>query len=163
MSGISSPRGTVEQAPDGARLVFRRDYPDPVEDVWAALTEPARLGRWIGRRLAHEWSLAIIASLLLAVVLTWPTLRYPLHTIPQDIWDPTLQAWQMAWSGHILLTNPGQLWHANTFYPEPWSFAFSDTLLGFGTAATWPLLAYVREEAGDGGSDIVEEKSYAPY
>jgi len=48
MSGISSPRGTVEQAPDGARVVFRRDYPDAVEDVWAALTEPARLGRWIG-------------------------------------------------------------------------------------------------------------------
>ena len=59
--------------------------------------------------------------------MTWPTLRYPLHTIPQDYWDPSLQAWQMAWSGHILLADPGMLWHANTFYPESWSFAFSDT------------------------------------
>jgi MFS family permease len=66
--------------------------------------------------------------------MTWPTLRYPLHTIPQDIWDPTLQAWQMAWSGHILLTDPAQLWHANAFYPESWSFAFSDTLLGYAPA-----------------------------
>ncbi len=48
MSEISSPRGTVERAPGGARVVFRRDYPDPVEDVWAAVTEPARLDRWIG-------------------------------------------------------------------------------------------------------------------
>ena len=25
----------------------------------------------------------------------------------------------MAWSGHILLTDPARLWHANAFYPEP--------------------------------------------
>ncbi|MDG4834758.1 hypothetical protein O7627_36440 [Solwaraspora sp. WMMD1047] len=102
---------------------------------------------WIGRRLTHEWSLATIASLLLAVVMTWPTLRYPLHTIPQDIWDPTLQSWQMAWSGHILLTNPAQLWHSNTFYPESWSFAFSDTLLGyapFGMIGSGPTAAVLR-------------------
>jgi hypothetical protein len=111
---------------------------------------PTRVGMirgWIGRRLAHEWSLATIASLLLAVVMTWPTLRYPLHTIPQDIWDPTLQSWQMAWSGHILLTNPAQLWHSNTFYPESWSFAFSDTLLGyapFGMIGSGPTAAVLR-------------------
>ena len=28
---------------------------------------------------------------------------------PQDYWDPSLQAWQMAWSGHALLTDPAQL------------------------------------------------------
>lgn len=48
MTGISSPRGTVEKDPGGVRVVFRREYPDPVEDVWAAVTEPARLERWIG-------------------------------------------------------------------------------------------------------------------
>src|SRR5690606_16103030 len=83
----------------------------------------------------------------LAVVMTWPTLRYPLYTIPQDIWDPTLQAWQMAWSGHILRTDPTQLWHANAFYPERWSFAFSDTLLGYapaGLIGTGPTAAILR-------------------
>nr|MDT0663124.1 hypothetical protein [Micromonospora sp. DSM 115978] len=115
--------------------------PEPVP------TKLGRAGRWVGHRLIHEWSLATVASLLLAVVMTWPTLRYPLHTIPQDIWDPTLQAWQMSWSGHILLTNPGQLWHSNTFYPESWSFAFSDTLLGyapFGMLGTGPTAAILR-------------------
>lgn len=29
-------------------LVVRRTYPDPVEDIWSAITESERLGRWIG-------------------------------------------------------------------------------------------------------------------
>lgn len=29
-------------------LTLHRDYPDPIEDVWAAFTESERLGRWIG-------------------------------------------------------------------------------------------------------------------
>jgi uncharacterized protein YndB with AHSA1/START domain len=45
---ITSDRGTVEATADGARVVFRRSYPDPIEDVWSAVTEPERLQRWIG-------------------------------------------------------------------------------------------------------------------
>ncbi|RFU23100.1 SRPBCC domain-containing protein [Geodermatophilus marinus] len=42
-------RGTVTELPDGRRrLEFRRSWPDPVEDVWSALTEPERTVRWIG-------------------------------------------------------------------------------------------------------------------
>ncbi|WP_326561839.1 hypothetical protein [Micromonospora sp. NBC_01796] len=123
---------------------------DPV-DRWSAFAPapeptPGRLSR-ITRVLAHEWTLAGLASLVLAVVLTWPTLRYPAHTIPQDIWDPTLQAWQMSWSGHILMTNPALLWQSNAFYPESWSFAFSDTLLGYAPAGMighGPVAALVR-------------------
>jgi uncharacterized protein YndB with AHSA1/START domain len=29
-------------------IVIRKQYPDPVEDVWAAVTESDRLGRWFG-------------------------------------------------------------------------------------------------------------------
>jgi uncharacterized protein YndB with AHSA1/START domain len=32
----------------GRTVTLRREYPDPVEDVWAALTEPEWLARWIG-------------------------------------------------------------------------------------------------------------------
>ncbi|SCG50230.1 hypothetical protein [Micromonospora inositola] len=115
--------------------------PDPV------LTRPRRAVRAVGRFLVHEWTLAVVAALALAVLLTWPTLRYPLYTLPQDYWDPSLQSWQMAWSGHILLTDPAQLWHANTFFPEKWSFAFSDTLLGYapaGMLGTGPEAAVLR-------------------
>ena len=42
-------RGAVTRLDDGRqRLEFRREWPDPVDDVWAALTEPDRLARWIG-------------------------------------------------------------------------------------------------------------------
>nr|WP_307826187.1 hypothetical protein [Micromonospora humida] len=111
---------------------------------------PGRTGRAVratGRFLVHEWTLAVLASLALAVGMTWPTLRYPLYTLPQDYWDPSLQAWQMAWSGHALRTNPGQLFQSNTFFPEPWSFAFSDMLLGYapaGLLGTGPDAAVLR-------------------
>ncbi|MGK5737730.1 hypothetical protein [Micromonospora sp. URMC 103] len=127
----------------------------PKPDPWAAfapapepvLTRPRRVARAVGRFLIHEWTLAALGSLALAVLMTWPTLRYPLYTLPQDVWDPSLQAWQMAWSGHVLLNNPAQLWQSNTFYPEVWSFAFSDTLLGYapaGMLGTGPEAAILR-------------------
>ncbi|MFD5090140.1 SRPBCC family protein [Amycolatopsis thailandensis] len=33
---------------DVTRLELRREYPDPIEDVWSALTESDRTARWIG-------------------------------------------------------------------------------------------------------------------
>ncbi|WP_405428792.1 hypothetical protein [Micromonospora sp. NBC_00617] len=115
----------------------------PVEaERWEAFAsapepQPSRLSRAthaVGRFLVHEWTLAALGALALAVLMTWPTLRYPRYTLPQDHWDPSLQAWQMAWSGHILLADPARLWQSNTFFPELWSFAFSDTLLGYAPA-----------------------------
>ncbi|MGC5018860.1 hypothetical protein [Micromonospora sp. DT47] len=124
-------------------------------DPWSAFApapepvpgRPRRAARAVGRLLRHEWTLAAFGALALAVALTWPTLRYPLYTLPQDYWDPSLQSWQMAWSGHILRTNPGQLWQSNTFFPEAYSFAFSDTLLGYapvGMIGTGPDAAVLR-------------------
>jgi len=128
---------------------------EPTDDPFTAFgpapeSRPGRLVRArqaVVRVLIHEWSLATVAALVVAVAMTWPTLRYPLYTIPQDTWDPTLQAWQMAWSGHILLTDPTQLWQSNTFYPQSWSFAFSDTLLGYapaGMIGDGPVAAVLR-------------------
>ncbi len=46
---LDTRRGVVTTEPDGRRrLEFRRSWADPIEDVWAALTEPERLARWIG-------------------------------------------------------------------------------------------------------------------
>ncbi|MFC7547125.1 hypothetical protein [Plantactinospora sp. GCM10030261] len=151
--------GTVERA-GSATKTAEGDASGAGEDGesdgrWAAFSPAGetvagrarRVGQRVGRILAHEWTLAALGSALVAVLMTWPTLRYPRYTIPQDTWDPTLQAWQMAWSGHILRTDPAQLWHSNTFFPEPWSFAFSDTLLGYaplGMLGTGPEAALLR-------------------
>ncbi|MFG2050572.1 hypothetical protein ACGFIW_24435 [Micromonospora sp. NPDC048935] len=90
---------------------------------------PTGWDRW--RWARPEWILAALGSLLLSVLLTWPTMRHPASTIPNDVGDPTLQAWQVAWSGHALLSDPAGLWHSNTFFPEKYTYAYSDTLLGY--------------------------------
>jgi hypothetical protein len=87
-----------------------------------------------GRVAGHEWTIAALGSLALAVVMTWPALRYPGYTLPKDLGDPILVSWMLAWPGHILLTDPAQLWHGNAFYPERWSYAFTDSLLGYAPA-----------------------------
>ena len=46
---LETRRGIVTRLDDGRqRLEFRRSWPDPIDDVWAALTEPDRMARWIG-------------------------------------------------------------------------------------------------------------------
>lgn len=45
--------------------------------------------------------------------------------------DPYIQAWQIAWGGHALLTQPLDFFQANAFWPADDSLAFSDALLGF--------------------------------
>ncbi|WP_433385680.1 hypothetical protein ACQPZX_38245 [Actinoplanes sp. CA-142083] len=89
---------------------------------------PSVLKRVWGRR---EWILVILGGLALAVALTWPTLRDPRHTVPGDIGDPALFAWQIAWGGHALLHSPLHLWDSNTFFPDPHSLAFTDTVVGY--------------------------------
>lgn len=45
---MDAPPDEVPDADGGVTLVWRREYPDGVEHVWAAVTESDRLGRWIG-------------------------------------------------------------------------------------------------------------------
>src|SRR5690349_8818277 len=75
-------------------------------------TRAAKVARRVGDFFAHEWTLAALASLVLAAIMTWPTLRYPTYQIPQDIWDPTLEAWMISWGGHAMSTDPGNLWNS---------------------------------------------------
>ncbi|MBL7261419.1 hypothetical protein [Paractinoplanes lichenicola] len=125
--------------------------PDPWK-AFATTSErpPGRLRRGTRRffrSLIHEYALVTYAGILLAVALTWPTLRYPLHTLPQDVWDPSRQAWQIAWSGHILLTDPARLWQSNAFFPLTDTFAYGNSLLGyapFGMIGDGPLAAILR-------------------
>ena len=45
---VTTPLGQVLRDDEGMRLEFVRTYPDPIEDVWSALTEPDRVARWFG-------------------------------------------------------------------------------------------------------------------
>src|SRR3954447_20951629 len=47
---VDARLGIVIPAPDGRQLLeFVRSWPDPVDDVWSAVTDPERSVRWIGR------------------------------------------------------------------------------------------------------------------
>jgi len=44
----SEPTGRRERRAEEDYVVFTRTFRAPIEDVWAAVTEPARLERWVG-------------------------------------------------------------------------------------------------------------------
>ena len=43
-----TPTGRLQLAGDRLTLFVTRTFDAPIEDVWAAVTEPARLERWLG-------------------------------------------------------------------------------------------------------------------
>ena len=83
---------------------------------------------------ARELLGAVALAVVLALVMHWPL---PLHlgeVIAQDLGDPLVQAWQIAWDGHALKTQPLSLFQANTFWPMRDSLAVSDALVGYAPA-----------------------------
>ena len=85
-----------------------------------------------GPRLTRRELLGVaLLGLALALAMHWPL---PLHMgrdIAQDLGDPLVQAWQVAWDGHALVHQPARLFQANTFWPLHDSLAFSDALVGY--------------------------------
>lgn len=82
----------------------------------------------------REAPLALLGGYVLAALMFWPL---PLHMgseVPKELADPLLQAWQVAWGGHALATQPFDLFQANLFYPLKNTLAFSDALVGLSPA-----------------------------
>ena len=44
----NTPLGAVIRDAEGVRLEFERTFPDPIEVVWAAITNSDQLGTWFG-------------------------------------------------------------------------------------------------------------------
>src|SRR5690606_24975581 len=119
-----------------------------------AAGQPRRMTRrWLARvrgLLTHEWTLAVLAAVALALVVNRGALADPAHTLPRDIWDPSYHAYLLAWGGHALRHDPLGIWHFNAFYPAPYGLAFSDSLLGyapFGLVGTGQEAAVLRYNA----------------
>jgi len=66
---------------------------------------------------------------LLTLLLTHPLLFNLTTAVPNDIGDPLLNTWILAWDSHALLTDPLNLFNANIFYPLPNTLAYSEHLL----------------------------------
>ncbi len=115
-----------------------------VERAPATLADPADAFR---RVLGHEWTIAALAAVLLAVILNRGALADPAHTLPQDIWDPSLVSYLIAWDGYAMLHHLGSIWHLNAFYPASYGLAYTDSLLGyapFAIVGTGPEAAVFR-------------------
>jgi hypothetical protein len=79
----------------------------------------------------RELLLVLGAGAVVAVVMQWPLLLHLGSSVPKDLGDPLAQAWQPAWGGHALASQPFEFFQANQFWPLPNSLAFSDALIGY--------------------------------
>src|SRR5437660_4162282 len=79
----------------------------------------------------------LVAFLLFAAAWLWPLLPVADTSYveafkdlsPLARADAMLTSWMLAWASHALRTDPLHLYHANIFYPLPWTFAFSENLI----------------------------------
>jgi hypothetical protein len=134
----SSAAGTTTTGATGAtaRPPAEWDHFAPAPD-----RPPGAVARWaprtagVRRVLAHEWTVVVLAAVVLAAALNWRTLLDPARTLPRDAWDPSLVAYLIAWGGHALTHDPANLWHLNAFYPSPFGLAYTDSMLGYAPLA----------------------------
>jgi hypothetical protein len=96
----------------------------------AAMTAGATRSQFTARELLGCAALAVV----LALAMHWPLPMHLGRDIAKDLGDPLVQAWQIAWDGHALTTQPLSLFQANMFWPLPDSLAFSDALVGYAPA-----------------------------
>lgn len=71
---------------------------------------------------------------LLAAAMHWPVTLHLSRDVASDLGDPLVEAWQVAWAGHALTHQPGDLFQANVYWPLENTLAFSDALLGYAPA-----------------------------
>ena len=92
--------------------------------------------------------LATAVYVVLTAALTWPLILHPGSRVPNDLGDPLLNTFLMAWNARVLpLTE--KWWSAPQFFPVDGSMAFSEHLIGLAwitTPAIWlsgnPLFGY---------------------
>lgn len=72
--------------------------------------------------------LIFLLFILLTALMTYPLL-FNLHKA-KDLGDPLFISWNIAWNIHKLLSDPLNLFHANIFYPNRNTLAYSEHLLG---------------------------------
>ena len=83
-----------------------------------------------GRTLL-EAVLAALGAAALTVATNLDQVRTLTSTVPGDLIDPPYFAWQLAWVGHAVRTDPGGLWTTNAFLRAPDNLAYTDTVLGY--------------------------------
>jgi F5/8 type C domain-containing protein len=100
------------------------------------------------RRRSVAFGLAAVLYTALTAALTWPLVLSPGSTVPNDLGDPLLNTFLIAWNARTTpLTD--RWWNLPQFYPQPGVTSYSEHLLGLAVLTTPiikvtgnPLLAY---------------------
>src|SRR6516165_2672451 len=77
---------------------------------------------------------ALVAYSALTIAYTWPLPRHVLHGVAHDLGDPILNTWILWWTTQAVPLT-AHWWNAPIFFPAPWTFAFSEHLLGLAPIA----------------------------
>ena len=78
----------------------------------------------------REVSAVVGGFLALTLVMTYPIVRHLGTALPNDLGDPLLNAWILAWDADRLLHGWRGLWQAPLFFPYSNTLAYSEHLLG---------------------------------
>jgi hypothetical protein len=92
------------------------------------------------RRLFPPVLSAAAVYVLLTAALTWPLIVHPGSLVPNDLGDPLLNTWILAWNARTAPLT-AQWWDAPQFYPAAGTMAFSEHLLGLSVFTTPVILA----------------------
>lgn len=91
------------------------------------------------RRSVVGFGLAAALYALLTAALTWPLVLSPSRVVPNDVGDPSLNMFLMAWNARVLpLTD--RWWNVPQFHPIEGVTAYSEHLLGLSIITT-PIIA----------------------
>jgi hypothetical protein len=121
--------------------------PTPTAEFEAAAHRDAPIGITPSVRPAAFDRLAgyglVVAGLsAAAIVITWPHARVITSHVVSHI-DPLFSMWRLAWFAHAIERGE-HLLHANTFYPEPFTYLLSDATLLQGVLAAPAIWSGVR-------------------
>src|SRR5437588_13128395 len=88
---------------------------------------------------------AVVAALLaIAIARTYPLIGHLGTHLPNDLGDPVLNAWMLAWAASALARGRAHLWDAPNFFPYLHALAHSSLLPGI--PLTTPPLHWLRAD-----------------
>jgi uncharacterized protein YndB with AHSA1/START domain len=96
------PTGQISREGDRLVLTITREFQAPIEDVWAAVTEPERLARWIGTFTGDPAS-GRVAFLMTAEGATEPEDMEIRECDPPRVLKVTAHAGEEHWDLDLLL------------------------------------------------------------
>ncbi|HEV8346601.1 MAG TPA: hypothetical protein VGQ16_08505 [Vicinamibacterales bacterium] len=78
-----------------------------------------------------ELAVVLAALLAIAVAATYPLIGHLRTHLPNDLGDPVLATWILAWGARALASPALHVWDAPSFFPYGHTLAYAEHLLGF--------------------------------